>query len=766
MLSQRELKRTMRYSLLSGVAFVFWFQVCSPQSLFNVFIKNHLGAGASGLGLLIAVISMMGVLQIFAVPLFNMVKTPKWLWLITHVIHRLHSFVLAGVAFSVASGGDKETGFWIIVVTMGVSWALTNLTGSGWWSWMADLFPEEIRAEFFGKRSALSNVVNMIWFFAVSLSLDLVPEEGVFLFWGVVFIIGGIGGLADILFHLPMPARSHEREQGVGFKGLWEPLKDERFRPFLFVIGTVLFAVNLSMPFLSPYIVDPRHVGAPNFWLGIQFILFQITWVLTAPLWGLSMDRFGRKPAVVLGVLGRLSWVGFLFLSPTNYQVIIPLASIVTGIFGPPLWDGMQQMMLSLAPERGRVSYVAWFWLVWGVASAGGSALGGVISDAVDAASFSIRGVGPVDGFQVVLSLSLFLCAVALMVLMGIEEGKGKTARYVLARLANPGVVRTYVNMGIIRGSAPSERVVSALRAVNERDSLLLEEVKARLNDPDEEVRREAIQALARLRASSAVDLLVSHLRDDSSSLRVEAARALGAIGDPRAIPALIEGLTSSSPELQLACTYALGEIGGEEAAGVLLSTLKDEESPEHLKVSGATAAAKLGVLEAAWEIIPLMHRSPNRVLKTQLAIALANLLGRPGEFYRLVTGGEQEEVRERMLRSLPAQCSRLLFRMGLPSKEVETIRKGITEAVDLFLEGRKEECRETLGEVGKRLVLLCAEARNVEEGTVFEKACRLDQRLGVWWWLLKKARETDDPGQLELDLLVLLYALGVMEIP
>ncbi|MEM5947285.1 MFS transporter [Spirochaetia bacterium 38H-sp] len=767
MVSQKEIKRSMRYSLLSGVAFVFWFQVASPQSLFNVFVKNYLDAGASGLGLLIGLISVMGIFQIFAVPLFNMLRTPKWVWIIGHVLHRLNAFFLAAVAFWVSSGGDKTVGFNIILVVMAVSWVLTNLTGSGWWAWMAELFPENIRAEFFGKRSALSNIFNMLWYFAVSVSLDLVSSNSVYIFWGIVFVIGGIGGLVDILLHIPMPACEKEPvSDGFSFKGLSEPLRDSRYVSYLFVIGAILFAVNIAMPFLSPYIVSSDGIGAPNFWLGVQFVLMQITWVISSPLWGTVMDRFGRKPVVVMGVFARLVWVGYLIMNPSNYMLVIPIVSLLTGVFGPALWDGMQQFMLSLAPEKSRVSYVSWFWLVWGFASAIGSVSGGWISDFVDKNGFVIRG-GGFNGFQVVLFLSLLVCAVALMVLMNIEEGRAKPVRYVLARLANPGVVRTYVNMGIIRSSSSSDRVLSALRSVtSERDSLLLDDVKERLSDPDESVRAEAAMALGRLKAYSAVDTLVAELLDEDSPIRLEAARALGAIGDARAVPALIKGLYSDRVDVQRACLSALADIGGDEAANTLMELIRNEEISESVKASGVSAASKLGVFEAAWEIVPMLFRTDNSVLRVQLAISLANLLGKPGEFYTLVTGNRQEEMRESFFASFISSCSDGLDRLGISAKKREHLTGLLSMAVQTFECHDYEKTAVLMYDFGRDFISELGRLRGISAMGLDKLSCKIDDRLSAWWWLIELCREnTYRPELLRLALLVAFYSIHAMEL-
>ncbi len=91
-----------------------------------------------------------------------------------------------------------------------MSWVLFNISSSGWWSWMADLFPERTRGTFFLRRSAVLNVVNILWFFGVTIALDVFSATP-FLVYAVVFLIGGIAGILDILLHIPIPEPVRKR---------------------------------------------------------------------------------------------------------------------------------------------------------------------------------------------------------------------------------------------------------------------------------------------------------------------------------------------------------------------------------------------------------------------------------------------------------------------------------------------------------------------------------------------------------------------------
>jgi len=727
-LSAKVLNRTMTLSYASGMAFVVWFLICSPQPLFNVFIRNYLEVSSFELGLLIGTISFLSVFQLAGIPIFRRLETPKWFWLVCHLLHRTNAFVMAGVSLYIAQGGNKKTGYYIIFAAMVVSWILTNVSSSGWWDWMADIIPEKIRSRFFAKRSSISNIVNIIWFFAVSLTIDLVGAPHLFYAFTVIFLIAGVCGFLDILVHLPMPemrkARAHT---SPSFAALLEPLHNRNFLKFGFAVGLSLFSINIFSPFVAPYIVGRDGIGASTTWLSVQFIVEKLTWVLLIPLWGLVMDKFGKKPVVVLGVFTTASWIGYFFITKENYAVLLPLISLAGALFAPAFWEGINQMMLALSPEKNRVSYVSWYWLIFGVATAFGSYTGGFLNDILAGVRIAAPGFSAFGGFQITLSISLFMVAISMLVLLRIREVNVKPVSYVVSQIVNPGFIRTYVTMGVVKGNPNPDKIADALRAIDgSRSDLAIDEIEERLSDPDQEVRYEAALALGRIGSLASVAHLINILRDRGSSLRPAAARALGKIGDPTSLPHLIEGLNSDSEDLQEACAYAIGEIGSESAAPDLLRVMRDMRS-ERVRASGASAAALIGMIEAAWEIVPLMIQTSNSVLRTQLAIAFGNIMGRPGEFYAYITGHRQGEHCEKLLQSLSkfaaAAGTQIYHHLILSSEEF--LKGNLNDALAALDAHSKIRARHITGRKSGNPNLKKLLERNTKEG--------------IWYWFIQQ---------------------------
>jgi MFS family permease len=773
----------MTVSTAAGALGTMWVHVCSPQPIFNVFLVNHLGASASTLGLLIAIMQVSAVLQLFSVFVYARLPGKKTFWLVFHLLHRMAGLVVMGMAFFVAEGGNKAAAVRWVVVAVAVSWSFMNLSSSGWLSWMADIIPERKRGSFFLRRSAAAQFVTVIWFFSVTLLLDVFPPESTSFVYGCLIGIGGIAGVADILLHLAIPEPGEKKmardrkEPAKSAKAeladFLAPLSNRNFVRYSVSVGAAVFAMNLTGPFQAPYITSPEAIGAPYTWLGIMTVISQLVWVAIAPFWGVVMDRYGRKPVVLLGCLTTLGWIGFFFLTGRNYTFILPVIALVGGFFGPAFWEGAGQLMLTLAPSANRVSYIAWYNTIVGLVSALSSIIGGAVKDMLGGFSLD-AGFIQLRGFHVVLAIALVAIGFAMILINKTGEGKRRSLGDVATQLAGGTLFRSFVSLDALNKVQDSGRVASALRRIEDGSgALLLDEILERLDDPSPEVREEAARALGRIGSAEAVGALSSRLSDEDGMIRIEAARALGKIGDRQAVPALADALSSPSAELRAACAEALGCIGDDESIEALLSAFRSGRE-DSVIVMGTEAASRSGegaeggearfeIFQAVWELFPRFISTANTVLQRQYATAIANLIGKPGEFYQYMTGGETERLaRCRVLKTrFDAKMRELLSRPqerqsgaagardavareqradGQRGAALEAALAIISEAME---SGRWKEGLSSLFSLSDAVMdrLFGAQARDRE---FFAHLLGIDIRMATWWWLARESKRLD----------------------
>lgn len=721
--------------ILSGAASIVWQLVCAIQPLFTVFFQNWLGATSAQLGLLVAIIQLTGVFQILGIFLWGKIGRQKPVFIIGHVVHRSLTAVIAFVAFYVARGGSASRGIVIIIAAMGLSWVFANASSACWWGWVADIVPERMRGSFFMKRSSILQIVNILWFFAASTILDLVPRDKVLVTFGILISIGAAAGLFDILIQLLNPEPPKEDLPAFDPDMIVEPLKNRNFVFYSVAVGLAIFSMNLIGPFQSPYIVNPQRIGAPNTWLGIMSMLTQFIWVLVAPFWGAIMDRWGRRPVVIAGTLLVLPWLGFLFLTPGNYFIVLPLIAIGLGLLAPAFWEGSNQMMLSLVPEKNRVSYVAWYLAIVGLVSAPGSLAGGLLSDAL--AGFSMP-VGPFvfKNFHVVQLLAIVLGSLCALAVARIKEGSGERFSFVLGQLANPQIIGTFRALTTMGRSRSIESNADVLRGLGAKGGrLALKDIIERLDDPAAAVQEEAARALGRIPSAASVDALILRLLDADSDIRIACARSLGKIGDRKAVGALVGCLWEQNPELQKACLEALADIGDEESIPEVMRFLRESQTERMRQISSA-AAARLGVFEAAEEIFPNLLKAKKPTQRRQYALAMANLLGRPDEFYQYLSGsptvleGRIAKLIARFSANMQAVYERERKRMGNKANVVEAVRRALEE------DRNEDALRETIAFSRRLFRDLFGEAAQRD------MLARVDPKLAVFAWTLDRAEE------------------------
>jgi MFS family permease len=637
-ISPRDITISMKTSILAGALSILWMVTTTPQQILTVLVKNHLGASSTQLGFLVGAVNLAAVMNLLSIHISKKLKgRRKRFFIINTLIQRCMAFGIAWASFHIASGGSRQEGVFLVIASAIAAAIFGNSSSSMWWSWMADLIPEQKRAVFFGKRSSIIQIVNLVFFFGATFVIDLYFHK-LFLVYGILYTIAGIAGVADILLHIRIPEPKAEEATGFSREEFLKPVKDPQFRRFCLIMGFYLFSVNLAAPFLAPYITDPEGGGAPTVWLGITFVISQLAWVAMAPFWGVLMDRMGKKPVVTIGGLFIISWTGYLFLSPDNYHIVLPLIAFLGGLLAPAFWEGISQFMLALSPEESRTSYSAWYWTAFGVSAAASPLIGGSLYDMLRENPLYLAGQ-EISPFQVLVSISIILVLFSLTHMGRISRSEDKSVRTVVSTIMNPGIFRAISNIGILSRPTRAVNVERALREVRgTAHSLSFSEIVIRLDDPEVEVREAAALALARLGSREAEEELLRRLSETDTLSRPIIARALGSMGSVRAVPHLIDALQDRSEELQVEAAAALGKIRIEESSEPILRSLR-EGSTLRVRISSAEAAARMGIQAAADEIFSLLHSTSNWILRRQLAIAMGDLFGVPGEIYHYMTG-------------------------------------------------------------------------------------------------------------------------------
>ena len=760
-ISRETLERSLNTSILAGFLGIYWFITCQPQQILTVFLGTYLGASSRFLGIFVSIFQAATVFHLGSVWFYSRLTHKKPFWIITAVLQRCTAFAIAGAAFFAAGGGDR-TAAMLIVLAAGVASSIAgSVSASGWWDWMTDLVPSATRGTFFGRRSAWGQAANVLFFFLINLILDRGAEK-IFLIYGGIYLLSGIMGSLDILLHLSIPEPEHDPPKAFSLNRFLEPLRNPPFLRFCLVMGLSLTAYNVTNPFIAAYLTNPARIGAPNLWVGIMGTVSQGIWILVIPYWGIIMDRLGKKPVVVIGSLGTLGWLFMIPMNPGNFPGLVLATAGVNGLLFSGYFEGLSQMMLSLVPRKNRTPYIAWYWTFFGLYSALGPILGGQLIDWADRVPL----LPGLNGFKTALIVSNLAVLAGLPLFRWVTLSHEHPVKTVLAAIANPGMLRTFSYMGVIGRSNRFEEVEKALRKVEgQPGNMASTEVIGRLDDPDPDLREEAARALGRLGTPEAVEALCRRLSDPASTIRIAAARALGRIGSREAIPFLIDALAGPSEDLQEAAADALGRIDDPVSAQALYDLINTNPS-ERVRATSADALSRQRITHAFYDIFRVREESANPVLRKQMLIALANMTGPPGEFYRLITNPRTDS--SRTLLTLLTQVEKKLFhRPESPGKWKKSPFMERHVRDELLPELRKcLQNRDYRGglELLHRILLNAAylylrDSGKVPESAEGEELLQNNPLLHMGFWLISRLWDrcaADPPGEPEPEELIL----------
>ncbi len=199
---RKESKYILPISIFTGAWGIVWLSTFQPDVLFGVFFRNNLGASSTQLGILSAILQFSAITNLLSIFIFRKLIYRKFAFILFMLVQRGLGLVPAIIAF-MNDSIPLSVSVKLIYISLGLSWACMNIATVGWTSWIADMIPESSRVTFFVRRSAVINIINMIWLFIIPAIIDIFPNPLVT--YGVVFCVSTVLGTVSLLFLIIIP---------------------------------------------------------------------------------------------------------------------------------------------------------------------------------------------------------------------------------------------------------------------------------------------------------------------------------------------------------------------------------------------------------------------------------------------------------------------------------------------------------------------------------------------------------------------------------
>jgi MFS family permease len=504
-----ELRRALRTVIIAWMYGIIWM-ACVTGSRITLF-ANMVGFSDFEFGVLAALPFVATFAQLIAAVFIERTGLRKQQFLQCATVHRLLWIAAAAVPFVLPV--PSKLAVWTTLGILAVSWSLSHLATPAWLMWMGDLIPRRIRGRFLANRSRITHMVHIPAVIVLAWGLDrltrsdlpMTAENQPVLLGAIciVFVVGAVFGATDILLFRrmrevvrPVPGRSAARglrpsveppgeapagrlvrlRRGVE-QLLLAPLRDRGFRQVAGFYAVAFFSMACAGPFFWKNCLENLRFGQLGA-DGLFLVIGPLAGIASALVWGRLMDRWGRRPLLIIaGVCIVFSVTPYFFASPQtpNPAFLVAALNRVAGgaaaLFGAgdwqpvtdatPLgawlivsisvtvggagWTGIhlarEGIMMGFADGPGRSRYVAAQAVIISAGGMLGGLSGGLLAQSLERLREQPIAVGPFlwNNWHATFALSLAARITALVLAVRMAEpGSGRVRD--LVRLAGGNV--------------------------------------------------------------------------------------------------------------------------------------------------------------------------------------------------------------------------------------------------------------------------------------------------------------------------------------
>jgi len=286
-----------------------------------------------------------------------------------------------------------------------------------WNALLGKIIPEKVRGKVLGKVNAIAfagrvfatAIAGIIMTWVLGQTLE---SQYTFVFTAAA-VFGILGSLLILKFKEPVENGNTSVYRGLKV-ALRETLRNKYFRRFCSLEVFFETAMSMSWPYFS--VVMVRKLEATKFEIAVASIIFGATASLSQFYLGKFVDKFGRKPIIVLSRI-MLPLYPFLFILSQNMYYVY-LANIIGGISNGLSIVAISAYILDISQDHERGTYFATYNTLYGLATFAGSIFSGYLG------TFFQTFQSEIQALNTVLSISVILRTITALMFLTLKETK------------------------------------------------------------------------------------------------------------------------------------------------------------------------------------------------------------------------------------------------------------------------------------------------------------------------------------------------------
>lgn len=406
----REIKKTIKLTKQLSIA---------EMMLFNVFFIGIQGFVLTSFAiyfncspLILAIISTSPVtaqmLQIFTMSIYKILKTRKRILIIMSSISRL-SFLLIPIAIIM----NWRNPYLLLCIILVYS-IFGAFAGNVWVATIKTIITEKERGSFFGLRNVFGSLATMIFIYLYGYILKNYSDKTGLLIVSIIMAVSAIITIFLLANHY-IPDLEEESKTKVS---ILEPLKSPNFKKFLIFVFYWVLSVELAKPFFSYYQIQILNIDKE--FLGILSVVTGIISMLIFIGVGKLADNFGNKQILSTGLfLSTYAFILFLFISPSNYIMVLILESILSSFAWAAITIAFFNLLLEVA-QKPTEAYSGLYAIIVGISGLLASIIGGFLGNILQDKSFVLFGE-TYHGLKIIFLLGFLLRIMAILHLTNVD---------------------------------------------------------------------------------------------------------------------------------------------------------------------------------------------------------------------------------------------------------------------------------------------------------------------------------------------------------
>ncbi len=399
-----------------------------------------LGMEEYQIGLLVALPALANLVQLLGPQYINSLGGEKQACLVGTGLFRLNWLIIALLPVLLYLGVSQSVVIAIFLILLSLAGIFAAFSNVSWMGWISSLIKKSERGRFFGQRNMYAGITAMISGLMAGFIIDswetLFPGQEI---WGfsLAFLLAFCCGVVSWLFLRRISAGVEEEsslEKPVELN-FWEslrlPLQDKNFRYLVIFSMAWAFAVGLSAPFFSVYMIVDLSI--PFTVISLLTLVSGITNIIGMKYWGQFVDRIGSKSLLYYTSLGAVALpVIWIMAGPQNYSILWGV-----NFFSGLIWSGIglatSLLLMQLAREEYKVAYYGLFAAATGLAAAVAPIVGGVLAGLVSEIALQINFLY-LEGLHFIFILTSLLRVFSLSLLIRVELEEQLSLQELLTR--------------------------------------------------------------------------------------------------------------------------------------------------------------------------------------------------------------------------------------------------------------------------------------------------------------------------------------------